>query len=130
MKTKCVSVLVVSLFPTACAKHPPRLTPDRRAFTEVSTDLSCELDSEERMDITMSALDPLHAADLREQVNARFRGVDRRAPKTSIVDTTLEKFNNLSQLVASLPTVSGNSRFEEIVHVLAAPQRLASEPQG
>ena len=80
----------------------------------------------EAMDFLIPAFDPLTAAGPADQIEARFRGTDRKGPKTSIADASqLEEFVTLDALIATLPSddvmrnhqppleTDSNSRFPE-----------------
>ena len=51
------------------------------------------------MDITIPAFDPLTGAGVSDQIKARFRGQDRKGPKTSTAEAEIENFENLRSLV-------------------------------
>src|SRR5258706_2367889 len=57
---------------------------------------------EEEMDFLIPAFDPLTAAGPADQIKARFRGKDRKGPKTTIADANIEEFAALEALIASL----------------------------
>lgn len=98
-----VGLIILLLVVSACAKRPPRLTPDQRVFVEVPESESGVVEPEDGMDITIPAFNPLTAADPLEQVKARFRGTDRKGPKTSIAPGAKKTFDSLSELIDSLP---------------------------
>jgi hypothetical protein len=81
---------------------------------------------EERMDFLIPAFDPVTAAGPADQIEARFRGTDRKGPKTSIAAADkVEEFATLDALIATLPPddamrnhqppleTDSNSRFPE-----------------
>jgi hypothetical protein len=55
------------------------------------------------MDITIPAFDPFHGAGVAELLEARFRGTDRRVPKTAIASDSRKTFAHVTSLIESLP---------------------------
>jgi hypothetical protein len=95
-----IALLLVS---SSCARlRPPRLTPAQRAFVDLPASEWASAEREDEMDITIPAFDPLTAADPAEQIKMRFRGADRKVPKTSIASATREDFDDLDALMDSL----------------------------
>lgn len=93
-------VFIALILATACAKGRPHLTPEQRAFDDVPLSESGAIEKEAGMDITIPAFDPLHAAGSPEQLEAKFRGVDRKTPKTSIASGSIKKFIDVAALAA------------------------------
>jgi hypothetical protein len=59
---------------------------------------------EEEMDFLIPAFNPLTAAGPADQIEARFRGKDRKGPKTSIANASpVQNFATLPALIATLP---------------------------
>jgi hypothetical protein len=56
------------------------------------------------MDITIPAFNPLTGAGIADQIKARFRGMDRKGPKTTIASASRKKFASLVALIATLPS--------------------------
>ena len=96
-------VLLLSLSAANCAARRAPLPPAEREYVEVPLSESGEGESEEEMDITIPAFNPLTAADPTEVINARFRGVDRKAVKIGIATASRESFGDLDALIGSLP---------------------------
>src|SRR5262245_16153548 len=88
----------------SCARPRPALTPDQRAYTEVPVAQSGTVENEAEMDITIPAFDPTTAAGVADQIAARYRGNDRKDPKTSIASGAVQKFSTLPPLIATLPS--------------------------
>lgn len=95
-------VLIALVATGACAKGRPQLTPADRAFVVVPPTESGIVENEDEMDITIPAFDPAHGAGSAEQLEARFRGVDRKTPKTTIAQAPRKTFSDLAALVATL----------------------------
>ena len=95
-------LIVLLLLSSSCARARPRLTPTQKAFVDLPASEWSGAEREDEMDITIPAFDPLTAADPAEQITMRFRGVDRKAPKTSIVSAGREDFDDLDALINSL----------------------------
>src|SRR5215813_4202588 len=88
----------------SCSPIQPQRAPHRWAYTIQPASEWAFAEKEEEMDITIPAFDPLTGAGVSDQIEARFRGQDRKGPKTSIADDEIENFENLSSLIASLPS--------------------------
>lgn len=99
LKWASVSALLLSL--VGCASVGPAV-PVRRTYTVVAVSDSGAVESEDEMDPTIPGFDPLHGAGIADQILSRFRGVDRKGPKTTIAQATRETFTSLSALVATL----------------------------
>ena len=98
-----VSVLFTILSNSGCGLVQPQRPPQRWAYTvQPASDWGVSEDENE-MDITIPAFDPLTAAGPSDQIKARFRGTDRKGPKTSIATGSVEDFQDIGALVASLP---------------------------
>ena len=95
-------VLLIALIASSCARPRPVLTPGERAFEDIPESESGVVEHEEEMDITIPAFNPLTGAGVADQINARFRGADRKDPKTSIVSAPRQNFNTLPALIATL----------------------------
>ena len=61
------------------------------------------VEDENSMDITIPAFDPAHGAGSADQIAARFRGTDRKGPKTTIATASRKKFDDVGKLAATLP---------------------------
>jgi hypothetical protein len=94
----------VSLTLNGCSLVQPQRAPQRLAYTIQPASEWAFAEKEEEMDITIPAFDPLTGAGVSDQIKARFRGQDRKGPKTSIADAEIENFENLRSLIASLPS--------------------------
>src|SRR5262245_22445025 len=103
MKARLV-VLLLALGVSSCARSRPALTPDQRAFTDVAASESGVVEDEHEMDVTIPAFNPLTGAGVADQINARYRGADRKDPKTSIAAATRRTFDDLPTLIATLPS--------------------------
>jgi hypothetical protein len=55
------------------------------------------------MDPTIPPYNPLTGAGTADQIKARFRGKDRAGAKTTLADGTMEVFDTVEQLIATLP---------------------------
>ena len=97
-----VFLIGLLLLASSCARARPRLTPSQRAFVDLPASEWVGAEREDEMDITIPAFDPLTAADPAEQIMMRFRGVDRKSPKTSIASAGREDFDDLDELIDSL----------------------------
>lgn len=95
-------VLLLALVVANCAIRRPVLTPEDRAYVLVPLEESGEGENEDEMDITIPAFNPLTAADPTEVINARFRGVDRKAVKIGIATASCEAFADLDALMVTL----------------------------
>jgi len=103
MTKRWVTVLVALVFVTSCGKPKPNVTPVKRTFVDLPASESGSVESEDQMDITIPAFDPLTAAGSSDALKARFRGTDRKGAKTSIAPGSTQTFETLVPLVASLP---------------------------
>ena len=96
-------LLLMAIIVSSCARPRPALTPDLRAFEDVPESESGVVEPEEKMDITIPAFNPLTGAGVADQINSRFRGTDRKDPKTTIASASRQNFNSLPALIATLP---------------------------
>jgi hypothetical protein len=96
-----VFVLAAALGGCAAAKAP---VPKRWAYTVQPVAEWVTAEREEEMDFLIPAFDPLTAAGPADQIEARFRGKDRKGPKTSVADAPVEQFADLNALIATLPS--------------------------
>jgi len=101
---KRTAVLILLVMVSACAKARPALTPERRTFTEVPAEPTEFAEKESEMDITIPAFNPLTGAGVADQIKARFRGTDRKGPKTTMVQASRKQFKDVPSLAASLPS--------------------------
>lgn len=99
MQVKRGLLLLVLSTAAACATAHPQ----KRTFSVVSPSDVGFVEDEAEMDITIPAFNPLTGAGIADQINAHFRGVDRKGPKISIVSASLEDFNDIVALIDTLP---------------------------
>jgi len=101
MRAAVPFVLVIAL--SACASAPPRL-----ATRPVHSTLPAEdwgvTEREDEMDFTIPAFNPFTSKDPTEQIDALYRGVDRKGAKTSISPGSAKRFADIEALAASLPS--------------------------
>lgn len=102
--TRWIAVLIAMGIMGACAKAHPHLTPAQLTHVDLPPAESGTVESEDRMDITIPAFDPLTASGASDQIKARFRGTDRKTPKTTIATGSREHFDTITALAASLPS--------------------------
>jgi hypothetical protein len=102
MRLKWIALVVALVLASGCAKGKPHVTPTRHAFTDLPASESGVTEDEDEMDITIPAFNPLTAAGTADQIGARFRGTDRKGPKTTIASASRENFSDLKALVATL----------------------------
>ena len=95
-------LLVAALVVSGCALRAPHLPPAQLAFTDLPASDTGFVEPEAEMDITIPAFDPLTAAGPSDQIKAKFRGVDRKTPKISIVSGAREDFADIVALAQSL----------------------------
>jgi hypothetical protein len=92
---------------SGCHKHRVVEPRDRIVedwpFETVAEESWENAEPEDEMDITIPPFDPIHGAGESDQIKARFRGKDRKGPKTSIVDAEVEDLETIDALVESLP---------------------------
>jgi hypothetical protein len=106
MTRRWTAALVALVFIGSCAKPKPHVTPTARDYVDLPASESGVVESEDNMDITIPAFDPLTAAGPADALKARFRGKDRAGAKTSIATGSTENFASVVPLLASIPADS------------------------
>jgi hypothetical protein len=123
MKKMLIGVVMITAI-AGCAPAMKKRTPMPTHI--VHTDAEWESpEDEDDMDPLIPAYNPLLSKDPTEQLLMRFRGVDRKGPKTSIAPGNIQTFSSIETLIASLPDdanmlnhtpaleKSSNTRFSE-----------------
>jgi hypothetical protein len=100
VKLACSLVLAIAL--VGCATAPRRPAQKPIHVEEPASDWG-GAEVEDEMDITIPGFNPLLSKDPTEQLTVRFRGVDRKEPKTSIAPGSIKDFATVVALIDSLP---------------------------
>lgn len=87
---------------TGCATALTPLTPKPTHIVHTDADWENPEDEDE-MDFLIPAYNPLTAKDPTDQLLSRFRGTDRKGPKTSVPAGSIQTFATIEALIASLP---------------------------
>jgi hypothetical protein len=90
----------------ACAPAITRLTPKPTHVVHSESEWQSPEDEDE-MDPLMPAFNPLLSKDPTDQLLMRFRGQDRKGPKTSIASASKQTFAGIEALIATLPADQG-----------------------
>ena len=86
----------------ACSSALTPLTPKPTHIVHPISDWASP-EEEDEMNEFMPVFNPLLSKDPTEQLLIKFRGKHRIAPKTTIVNASMETFSNLEALIATLP---------------------------
>jgi hypothetical protein len=93
---------VLTVMIAGCAPAMKKLTP--MPTHKVHTDAEWESgEDEEEMDPLIPGYNPLLSKDPTEQLLMRFRGVDRKSPKTSIASGSVKTYASIEALIDALP---------------------------
>lgn len=87
---------------SACAPAIKTLTPKPTHVIHPDADWE-SAEAEDEMDPLIPAYNPLLSKDPTEQLLMRFRGTDRKGPKTTIAPGSMESFATIEALIDSLP---------------------------
>lgn len=127
LASKRLRLIVAVLVVGGCALKPPRVPAARLTFTDLPVSESGFTENETEMDITIPAFDPLTAAGPADQIKAKFRGVDRKTPKTTVVTATQQNFGDIVALAQSL--ASDNSMMNHTPPIERDTMTRATEEQ-
>lgn len=114
---------------TQTAPTPPvPPTPAKQVFVELADDGWSE--PEDEMDPTLPRFTPATAAGGGSPVNARFRGTDRKAAKTSIASAPVETFSTLKLFIDSLPSDDDMIDHQPKIPKSATSDRVSGEERN
>jgi hypothetical protein len=99
---KLLLVIAMAVTVAACNLGVRRLTPKPTHVVHPDSEWESPEDEDE-MDFLIPAFNPLLSKDPTEQLLMRFRGQDRKAPKTTIAPGSKETFSSIEALIATLP---------------------------
>lgn len=100
---KLLPAIALAVTVGACTSAVTRLTPKPNHIVHPDSEWESP-ESEDEMDILIPAFNPLLSKDPTEQLLMRFRGHDRKGPKTSIASASKETFSSIEALTATLPS--------------------------
>ena len=101
MKKLLIGV-VLTVFVAGCTAALKPLTPKPTHVVHADTEWESPED-EAGMDPLIPAYNPLLSKDPTEQLLMKFRGADRKTPKTTIAPGSMQTFATIEALIASLP---------------------------
>lgn len=123
--------LVLAL--ASCAQQaqvPPKARVQPGVHTVEPADQWAFAEDEDEMDPLVAAFDPLTGAGESEQIDAQFRGRDRKAAKTSISSARLEEFSSLEELVQTLAADDDMRNHNPEITRASTSQRVEEEDRN
>lgn len=102
MRKDLIGVVSLLAMVSACTSAVTRLTPMPTHTVHPASEWA-GAEEEDEMDPLLPSFNPLTSKDPTDQLPMKFRGHDRKGPKTTIAPGTIETFANVEALIATLP---------------------------
>ena len=102
MRKPLIGVVAILTLLTACTSAVTRLTPMPTHTVHPESEWASP-EQEDEMDPFIPAFNPLTSKDPTDQLPMKFRGQDRKTPKTTIAPGSMQTFSNIEALIATLP---------------------------